>query len=225
MFDACFYINMDRSIQRRDRFLAAVAGVDDWPFPVPVRWPGVEEAAPPWWRTGDGAWGCFLAHFALYHHCIARKIERPVIFEDDAVFVEDFGEQVRNFLAAVPEDWHQIYFGGNHFTPPTVVNSAVLRCKGTNCNHAYALRGAGLSAIHELVGRFPGVLTDDNAHIDVMFNTLHVGGHLRSYAPWRWLVGQCANVSERNGYVWTESNYWNIPEEALHKAAEELALC
>lgn len=220
-FEACFYINLDGNTGRRERFEHRVQEAD-WPFPRPERWPGVCEPAPDFWRTGKGAWGCFLAHFRILHHCLESDIRSVVIFEDDAVFCEDFGERVRNFMAAVPSDWQQVYFGGNHTTlPPTVVNATVLRARGVSATHAYAVRGAGLSAIHEMLGRFPVALEDENAHIDAMWNMLHQAGQIKSYAPWRWLVGQAAGGSDRCGYVWEKDEWFNLSDEALKKAEAE----
>lgn len=221
MFDACFYINLDGSTARRDAFLGLVAQAD-WPFPKPQRWPGVRETAPSWWKTGDGAWGCFRAHVDLLHYCSTRGVESVVVFEDDAVFVDDLAEQVRGFMAAVPHDWHQINLGGHHCKPPVVVNDKVLRSRGCNTTWGYAVRGAGLSAIHELVGRFPQSLHDENAHIDVMFATLQADA-LKAYAPWRWFVGQAAGQSERAGYMWEKDEWFNLSEEALEKARREYA--
>lgn len=219
-FDACFYINLDTNEARRETFCRRVKEAD-WPFPTPERWPGVVEPAPDWWRTGKGAWGCFLAHFRLYHYCLEAGIRAPVIFEDDAVFCEDFGERVKTFMAAVPNDWQQVYFGGNHTTlPPTVVNAEVLRGRGVSATHAYALRGAGLSAIHEMVGRFPVAIEDENAHIDAMWNMLHQAGQIKTYTPWRWLVGQAAGGSDRCGYVWEADEWFQLSDEALRKAEE-----
>jgi len=222
MFDACFYINLAASEGRRAGFLHRAAETD-WPFPRPERWPGVCESAPAWWRTGDGAWGCFLAHFRLYQHCMERGIQSAVIFEDDAVFVDDFAKRFRQFMAAVPDDWQHVCIGGNHVTPPTVVNRLVLRAKGCNGTWAYALRREGFYAIHELLSRFPIALRDENAHIDVFWNTLHQAGHLKAYTPWRGLVGQAAGRSDRCGYVWNKDEFFNISDESLKKA--ELQLC
>lgn len=221
MFDACYYINLDSNPGRREAFERRVRSVKDWPFPKPQRWTGVQEHAPPFWKTGDGAWGCFAAHVNLLHHCIIHGIESVVVFEDDAVFVDDFAERVRDFMSAVPDDWHQIHFGGNHCKSPTVHNDKVLRSRGCNCTWAYAVRGAGLSCIHELVGRFPKALHDENSHIDVMFSMLQHAEQMKAYAPWRWLCGQAAGRSDRCGYEWEKDEWFHLPEETLAKAKRE----
>lgn len=221
MIERCYVINMDRSVQRRLAFAKNVAAVD-WPLPRPERFVGVDEEPPPQYRVGRGAWGCLRSHLDIYHHCICEGVESVAIFEDDAVFPADFGEQFDNFMAAVPNDWQQVYLCGNHSAVPEVVNSQVLRCTGTNVTAGYLLRRGGLSKVHAFLASVPGVIVHPYLHIDVIFATLHKYGLIRAYAPWRSMVGQRAGPSDRarvegNEYSWDHDEFFPLPSHVLRE--------
>lgn len=220
MFERCFFINLDGSVERRERFFANVAAVD-WPFPRPERFAGIEETPPSQYRAGRGGWGCLRSHTEIYHRCILEGVRSVVVFEDDAFFPDDFGERVRTFMAAVPEDWQQVYFCASHTAMPRVVNSQVLQCTQVNMGTAYALQGGGLSKAHAFLASVPDVMADPNLHIDVLFATLHKGEQIRAYAPWRSIVGHAPGLSDRlavDGKVgrWNDIEWFNLPDEALH---------
>ena len=117
MFDAVVVVNMAKRPERYQRFMANVRRVD-WPFPEPVRLDAVDGTlhSPPEWFNGTaGSWGNLQSFFQIFNAAIRDGIESVVIFEDDAMFpFDDFGDRVREFVAAVPDDWDQIYLGGGH---------------------------------------------------------------------------------------------------------------
>lgn len=222
MFDAAYYINLDRSPHRRDRFLANVAAVD-WPFPKPERWPGVVETPPSWFIAEPGAWGCLRAHLSLLEHCILQGIESVMIFEDDAVFPEDLGDRVRAFVDGVPDDWNVLYFGGHHFALPEPFNDKCLLCRETNMTVSYAVRGAARASPLYLLARFWRQLKGQQVHIDRIWGTLQEARRIRAYCPWDWITGQAAGVSDRNGEEWQEQWFHLRPElkDRLRKELQE----
>jgi len=117
MFDAAVVINLQRRPELFQRFMAGVRRVD-WPFPEPIRLDAVDgtlHPPPDWFRCSAGSWGNLKSFLQIFTAAIRDGIESVVIFEDDAVFPhDDFGDRVREFVAAVPDDWDQIYLGGGH---------------------------------------------------------------------------------------------------------------
>ncbi|MCK9569311.1 glycosyltransferase family 25 protein [Candidatus Pacearchaeota archaeon] len=226
MFDRCYYINLDRSTERRDRFERNVAAVD-WPFPKPIRFAAIQEDAPPAHCAGRGAWSVLRSHVEIFHKCIMEGVPSVVVFEDDAVFPEDFGDRVREFMAAVPADWQQIYLSASHTSMPKVVNDKVLRCTCANLGLAYALQGGGLSKCHAFLASVPGVIAHKNLHIDTIFATLHEGEQIKAFCPWSNLVGHDVGPSERLASqgtigVWNHVEWFNLSDKTIHQLRESL---
>ena len=209
------WINLDRCEQRRTDFLARVQAVEDWPFPKPKRVAGVEDDPPPWWKTGKGAWGCFRAHMGIYHTCLCLGIRRVAIFEDDAVFCDDFGRHAKAFLERVPDDWDALYFGGNHYYLPERVADGVLKATCCSATHSYAITSLGMLKLMRFIQSRPRVLADENAHIDTMLATLQEIGILKAYCPDWWMVGQAAGPSLRSTYSFTEPQWFQLPARVL----------
>ena len=124
MFDRVLVLNLDRRPQRWEAFCARLEKRGDWPFPEPQRYSAVDgkeipsDDFPPSerWKSSPGARGCFLSHRQILGE-VAAGTENVLILEDDAFCVKGFGVKVAEFLAAVPDDWDQIYLGGQHLYP------------------------------------------------------------------------------------------------------------
>jgi len=127
-----------------------------------------------------------LSHVALWKEA-ADKQQTLLVFEDDAVFCNDFSAKATAFISKVPEDWQMLYFGGSHIMPPEHVRFGVCRCLGVKKTHAYAVRGDILRSV-------PPILDHDSRHIDVVLSRFH--HQFLVYAPNRWLCGQAAGVSD-----------------------------
>lgn len=228
MFDRVYCINLDRRPDRWRRFQAGLP--QPWPFaPVErvaavdghaVRPPGWYGAPPPnlnhpprdnWRAMTVGGWGCMRSHLRVWEDCLTAGVDSVLLFEDDAAFVPDFVDRVGSFLDAVPDDWDQIYLGGQHLECekgrlPVAVNSQVIRGHNVNRTHAYAIRGEAMRAIyHQLSGQWQGHRVQDY-HLDHIFGALH--GEWRAYCPRRWMVGQAMGPSD----VWgrqVSTLFWN----------------
>ena len=231
--EACFYINLDRSPERKERFLQNVTEVKDWPFPEPIRWPGVEAEPPDFFQRKEpyharkGAWSCFLAHLRIYEHCILHGLNSVMIFEDDVDFGPDFGIKSRAFYDAACKrypDWQQLYFGGNHHFKPYAFDDELVHCAGMCGGWAYMVRGVALSHIYEVFARRPDALCDDNLHMDVCWSTLHHSGIVQAIAPRYHLAGHRPGTSDRDKRMtWEHAEYFNrTDEELLSSNNEEL---
>ena len=214
MFERVYVLNLDRRPERWAAFQERLPA--DWPFVAPERWSAVdgqEEHLPDYWTCKPGAWGCFRSHIAILRYAVRAKLESLLILEDDAVFVDGFTERVQAFLQYVPDDWDQIYFGGQHYMQhhgrPRPIAPGVLRAYNVNRTHAHALRAKYIPKVLKFFqkARF-------NLHVDYQFGELHMIGNHNIYSPRPWLVGQAAGVSDVGREGVTEprketERFWN----------------
>ena len=156
---------------------------------------------PPSWRAGNGAWGCMMSHVGVLQQAMMDKLPSFAVFEDDAWFCEDFSEKLEDFMAAVPEDYQQVYLGGDlmhaRTHPPIVVNDKVLRPFNVNRTHAMIFGVLGMKEIYNYVCSLPYMSQD---HIDHHLGRWHEDARNKVYCPNEWLVGQFgfqSNVSGR----------------------------
>jgi GR25 family glycosyltransferase involved in LPS biosynthesis len=96
---------------------------------------------PAWWRAGNGAWGCLLSHARVMEEAIMDRLESYLVLEDDVVWQDRAGEMLESFMRGVPEDWDQIYLGGQHLREPVAVGNAEVKMK----NEETGVSGQGAS--------------------------------------------------------------------------------
>jgi hypothetical protein len=216
-FERVFVVNLDR---RSDRWAAFRAGLPrDWPFRNPERFPAIDGQAikpPTWWCEGAGAWGCYRSHVRILENCLVHGVESVLVLEDDAVFGDDFTNQVTTFLNHVPQDWEMLYLGGQHLqackTPPRQIDDWVYQPYNVNRTHALAIKGKKFMQrlyrhLHEWDDWEPG------HHLDHHLGRLHQDRTCRIYTPKCWLVGQAAGHSDIAG---------RNPAQRFWPAAEQL---
>jgi len=132
-FEDVVVVNLDRRPDRWERVQAMVAAMD-WPL-KPLRRAravdGRKVGKPSWWRAGAGAWGCLQSHIQIIEQASMDGLRSVLILEDDVTFCDDFSTRLAPFLDRVPDDWHQIYLGGQHLcqrkSPPIRINEEVIR--------------------------------------------------------------------------------------------------
>jgi len=60
----------------------------------------------------SGQLGCFMSHFAIWHHMVENNIESALILEDDFDLQDDFAQRFGEYLEeAAVEDWNLLYLG------------------------------------------------------------------------------------------------------------------
>lgn len=217
---ACYVLNLDRRPDRWARFLDRLRALPAWPLAEPERFPAVdgETVDPPaWWTESRGAWGCFQSHVAMWQRARDDRLDNVLILEDDVFWVDRFASRLEQSLTHVPDDWHQVYLGGQHLRTdrvmPQPVNPWTVRCLNTGRTHAYLLR-AGI--LPELLGTVCGRRW--NLHIDNLLASLHQARRFNHYAPREWLFGQVAGRSdvciqgETGTGLLARTELWQLPE-------------
>ena len=110
----------------------------------------------------DPRLGCKLSHMAAL-----TKYDSDVIFifEDDAVFVDDFHKQFEQAMDWVPRDWQMLYFGA-HMLQKQRVNDYWYRSLECSSTHAYAVK-------RQFAHRLIKAGMNPTNHIDVDYASLH----------------------------------------------------
>jgi len=213
-FDRVVVINLNRRPDRRERFEQQLSAVN-WPFAPPQRVEAIDgclHAPPRWWIAGRGAWGCHCTMLGIMEAALADGVERMLVLEDDVCFVPDLHERALRFLAAVPDDWDQIYLGGQflvrHHPRYTVVNAEVVRPFEVNRSHAFGVCRRFLAPLHRHLADLDGHAHFPRLHVDHRMGQLHRTGRFGIYAPVQWLAGQAEGHSDILG-CWAPQRFWH----------------
>lgn len=114
-------------------------------------------------RKGD--LGCTLSHLNVVKTAKERGYKNYFVFEDDAVFSDDFNTAFPIMYNQLPEDWQMVYLGGNHDGGFTHVNTHVAKIQRTFTTHAF---GAKSEIYDELINVLEKV-----EKVDVTISSLH----------------------------------------------------
>ena len=190
MFDRAFVMSSPIGSERLAKFREAlprcVGEVETWP--------GVDGGVvkhPEWWTAGDAAWGSYRSHLGLLEYCYNADVESYIVFEDNATFLPRFEESWTELAASIPDDWEQIYLGGQMLHeiahPPIPVNEKWLVPFTVNRMVCYAVHRRGHQKLYRHLHATPFRFGE---RIDGRLGRLHQAGAIRVYAPAKWLVGQ-----------------------------------
>lgn len=212
-------INLDRRPDRWEQFQrnCPVAGVERF-----AAIDGRKCRPPEWWRQGGGAWGCMMSHIRILEAALMDGLDQRggvlLVLEDDALFPPDFAEKAEQFLLAVPKDWDQLYFGGQHrgvrSRPPQRINGEVIRPYMVNRTQAYAVRGEFMRVLYRHLCNWPDHARHPRHHVDHRMELLHASGRHNVYAPTRWIIGQAGGKSDVSGRM-AQDRFWNyhLPDQ------------
>jgi GR25 family glycosyltransferase involved in LPS biosynthesis len=217
-FDRVCVINLPASVTRRER---TASRLRETGLAETVHWHAATNGhalhPPHWWNAGHGAWGCLLSHSRVVEDALRDGVERLLILEDDVIFHRDAGRMLETFMDQVPDDWDQLFLGGQHLSQPVPVAGAPFVVRGTSITraHAYAVHGRCLSRFHQHIWQSKDYLEGAcNWHFDTQFSQAHRLGKWQTYAPLWWLAGQDEGFSEQlrqqNPAYW-----WHAPQHAL----------
>lgn len=173
-FPKSYVINLDRRQDRMERFnqQAKTLGIEY------KRFSAVE--------ADDPRLGCKLSHVSVLSMC---KSDVIFVFEDDAIFVDDFQQKFEEAMNSVPQDWNMLYFGA-HLLQKEPVNNQWVRSIECSSTHAYAVKKEYVS---KLIRRAMSV----DGHTDVAFSSLHK--EIIAYAARPTLVYQGPSYSDLLG--------------------------
>jgi hypothetical protein len=130
-FDRICCVSLRSEPQRLAAFRKQVAACN-WPFreiDVPPAIDGTLCPPPPWWRCLPPAWGCFRSHLQIIENALNDNVQRLMVCEDDAEFVEGFREKVLAFIDKLPSNAEMVYYGGqtsHKIQHPRLVNDLVI---------------------------------------------------------------------------------------------------
>lgn len=131
----------------------------------------------------DSRLGCKLSHMASLSMC---KDQVTFVFEDDALFVDDFTQQFETAMANAPDDWDMLYLGA-HLLKKENYNQYWVRSLECSSTHAYAVRAS-------LIPRLIKAAMAIDGHTDVAFSSLH--NEIKAYVARPTLIYQGASYSD-----------------------------
>lgn len=219
-FDRVFVVSLARRPDRLDDFWSR--GPGEWPWKVPALFEAVDGEAttpPKWFKPSAGAWGCLQSHVAIWEMQIKAGWDSVLVLEDDADFCLNAVERMQDTLDCVPDDWDQIYFGGQHLDtdvlpPETVVQDRLVRGRYINRTHAYAIRLPFAEIARDAISQSMWSSEGKFYHVDYRLGELHATGNHNIYAPWRFCVGQGKGTSDvrtgrGNRPAHVGAHFWN----------------
>jgi hypothetical protein len=156
---------------------------------------------PPWWQAGNGAWGCLMSHVRAVQDAIMDGVETLCLLEDDVVFHPRATEMLERLLWELPDDWDQVYLGGQNLRQPENLpgKSYVMRAKNINRTHGFILRRKVFARFLQHVLNAPDYITNPGWHIDHQLGAAHEKRFWNTYIPAWWLCGQEAGSSNISG--------------------------
>lgn len=139
-FDRIVLINLDRRGDRLEKFTEQAQAVG-LTF---ERFSAIDARASQ--MTPQQA--CAASHREVVTQAKADGIRRLFIFEDDAIFSNNFPQECEEVLANLPEDWQMLYLGSwPHSIIP--INERVARTDGTICTHAFGFPASTFDLVIE----------------------------------------------------------------------------
>lgn len=139
--------------------------------------------------------GCMASHASLLR--VAGEMGgMTAIFEDDAVFPEDFYARLERFVANVPVHWEVLWLGGRNQRVARAIADGVVAPTLAHRSQAYIVRDAGVA---QLLAANARSHLQDGTHFDHVTADFMAATLMRVYAPNPWLVGQAAGKSDITG--------------------------
>lgn len=221
-FERVIVINLPFKIARKEKLMKHLVetGLVD---PSKIVWQrsicGDWTPAPSWWGAGNGAWGCLMSHVRAAQDAVHDDLANYCVLEDDVLFHPRAAEMLEHFIREVPDDWGQLYLGGQFLhREPEQISPWVMRPYNVNRTHAFALSKNTIPSFLQHVLHAPDyfdvridpesgtVFTPNDFHIDHQLGRAHERQDWNVYAPSWWIAGQgegSSNISGRtNVEMW-----------------------
>lgn len=213
-FDRVYILSLPKRRERAKGLLAALRPlVSKNRLEVFTAILGDELPAPGWWNSGNGAWGCQQSHVRILQDAHFKGYEKILVFEDDAVLARNAEVVIAEFLESLPEDWGQVYLGGQHQQAPSVVGG-VLKGHSINRTHCYGVHRKHLPRVLQHIQHAPDYISRHDWHVDHQMELGHINDFWPVFAPNWWPVGQGAVESDVAGKEQPE-RWWDWADDAL----------
>ncbi len=166
------------------------------------------------WSSGAGAWGCMRSHQRIMEDVIHTRDDRlhntlrnVLVLEDDVIFKDDALEKLNEFMEPLPDDWGQLYLGGQHTRDMTPTDCpTVFVGNSVNRTHAYAVNQPNFTKFYRHISYAKDYRGTTN-HIDHQLEKAHRRKDWKLYCPRQWFAGQRDSPSDISGEV-PAINFW-----------------
>ena len=190
IFDRIVVLNLDKRTDRLEHFdkQAKELGFTYQRF-------AAFEGNPPEFTLRDA---CKKGHQAIMKQAIDDGINNLLIFEDDALFVEDFNAKLADVYSKIPKDWDMFYLGAWHHVSKPYAEGIVEMVDNWSA-HAYGISKNYLpKAYNSTFHVWP---------VDMALASQHP--HIKAYCAKPALVGQMP------GYSDIEKEYRDVTDKYL----------
>lgn len=198
-FDKIYVINLDR---RPDRYEAFQKEIAKYGIENVERFSAIDGTTIMANNINllAGEIGVLQSHLEIVKKCKEEGLKNVLIMEDDVYFSDEI-LKLDEYMAAVPEDWEFLYFGGNHVygEPPVPVNDKVLKLNYTVALQCVAINGS----IFEVV---EGVLPKMQKQVDAYYADLQ--NTFNAYGFYPNMAKQTAGFSDIQNRDVDYSNYF-----------------
>lgn len=176
---------------------------------------GQTEDLPIWWpERMKGSYGCLKSHLSILNNILEQDLSNTLIIEDDAIFCDHFIQRLTNVCEELPNDWEQLYLGGQHLGKYKIVKKYLVRAENINRTHCYIINNKVVAQkiINNLINKnfWISNLTKNKYHIDYAYGIMHKNNSVITYAAKPFLVGQRSNkFSDTGSQISNIDRWWN----------------
>ena len=229
IFDKIYCVTLARRPDRWEQFVEGIPEGFEETFgeiEKKLAYDGRIMKAPPYWKGGNGAWGCYNSHKRAIEEAVINGVESVLLLEDDALFLPGFVENAKTFIENLPGDAEVVYFGGQHLKRkeelPQKVNRYVYRPYNVNRTHAWGI--IGQKALLKVLDHLNRRNWTTPHHIDHWLGALTESGSLNVYCPAHWLVDQRGGKSDVAGREKTFTHWRDAAETVDVSSAPFIAI-
>lgn len=210
-FDRVYVINLPHQTARRRRVEDNLlrTGLAN---PSDIKWVRAISGAycppPLWFEAGGGAWGCLRSHQRIAEDATMDGLQNYCVLEDDVIFHDRASNALKLLMEQVPDDWGQIYLGGQHLKEPESIDegSFVVRCRNVTRTHAFGVHNRIYPQFYQKINEVTDFIKRGSWHIDHQLGLAHEENQWNTYAPRCWIAGQeegVSNISDKvNPQMW-----------------------
>ena len=176
---------------------------------------GDNEELPLWWpKNMKGSYGCLKSHLSILNSIVSQNLLNTLIMEDDAIFCDNFIQRLEDVCRDLPDDWEQLYLGGQHLAKFKVINKYLVRGENINRTHCYIIRNkhTAQKMINYLIDKDFWIknLIHKRYHIDYAYGTMHKNNNIVAYASLPFLSGQkSTQFSDTGSSISSVNRWWN----------------